>query len=144
MPMEELRGVAASLGFLHIRTYINNGNIIFSSIKKPSTVTKEPEEGLLHYFGFSIKVLVISSKNIRTFATRTPKTYTIMTSTIMVGNMPLNDTNHTPILIRRCAMQDGAKAGRVMNLPLRAVDWTEVTSNVACQRANTGGGIHPR
>ena len=58
VPMTDLRQVFAGLGFSGISTYINSGNVIFSSSQVPDAA--QIEAALKRHFGFTIGTLVLS------------------------------------------------------------------------------------
>jgi uncharacterized protein (DUF1697 family) len=58
MKMEELRGSCEGLGFAKVKTYIQSGNVIFSSGKLSSgALSKKMGECILRDFGFSSDVI---------------------------------------------------------------------------------------
>ena len=58
VPMSELRACFEAAGFREVSTYINSGNVIFSSTKMP--IASEIEQKLTDHFGFNIDTLVLS------------------------------------------------------------------------------------
>lgn len=54
--MAELRSVMEDLGFADVRTYIQSGNVVFSSARKPSAAAIE--DALEKSFGFDIAVML--------------------------------------------------------------------------------------
>ena len=56
--MPELRGLAEDLGYGDVRTYINSGNLIFSSPKKAATLEREIAAAIKATFGHSVDVAV--------------------------------------------------------------------------------------
>jgi uncharacterized protein (DUF1697 family) len=63
--MAELRAMAEDLGFTHIATYINSGNLILSSTKKAATVEREISKGIKDTFGRQIDVTVRTPAQLR-------------------------------------------------------------------------------
>lgn len=68
--MQDLKKVFEELGFVDVSTYINSGNVIFSSDK--SVDAQKIEKGLEKCFGFSIKVVVRTAENIQKLAKEIP------------------------------------------------------------------------
>ena len=59
IPMERLRASFAELGFGEIKTYIQSGNVIFTTARKSTAaVAKKITEKILNDFGFDVPVIV--------------------------------------------------------------------------------------
>ena len=56
--MPELRTLAENLGYADVRTYINSGNLIFSSPKKAATLEEEIGAAIKATLGHSVDVAV--------------------------------------------------------------------------------------
>jgi len=56
--MPELREMAQSLGYTNVATYINSGNLIFTSPKKAAALEREIASAISKRFGASIDVAV--------------------------------------------------------------------------------------
>jgi uncharacterized protein (DUF1697 family) len=65
VPMADLRALAADLGYTDVATYINSGNVVFTSGKKPRTLEKELAAAIKDRFGFGVDVCVRSSAQLR-------------------------------------------------------------------------------
>jgi uncharacterized protein (DUF1697 family) len=64
--MELLRGVFARLGFRDVQSYIQSGNIIFTSKgSSPVILERRIAAALLAQFGFDVPVLVMTLKELR-------------------------------------------------------------------------------
>ncbi|MDD2917353.1 MAG: DUF1697 domain-containing protein, partial [Candidatus Gracilibacteria bacterium] len=64
--MSRLREVFTSLGFKHVTTYINSGNIIFEALENDTRkMTERIEKSLTEAFGFSLRVVLRDAENIR-------------------------------------------------------------------------------
>lgn len=63
--MAELKKSFESIGLKGVRTYINSGNIIFSSLKKVPELTSMIESVIDKDFGFHVHVVLRDSKNIQ-------------------------------------------------------------------------------
>jgi uncharacterized protein (DUF1697 family) len=63
--MERLRASFDALGFDNVRTYVQSGNVIFESQQKsPAELSKKVEGQVQRDFGFTVPVVVKSSKEI--------------------------------------------------------------------------------
>lgn len=56
LPMEDLRRLAADLGFQNVKTYIQTGNLVFSAEAEPAVVSSTLENALLTRFGLKVPV----------------------------------------------------------------------------------------
>lgn len=71
--MPKLKLLFESLGFADVLTYINSGNVIFSTeLKKIEVITKTIEVAIKEDFGFAVYVLVISASNLISIADAVP------------------------------------------------------------------------
>jgi uncharacterized protein (DUF1697 family) len=60
--MDDLRKSFAGLGFEHVKTYIQSGNVVFKASKSsPATLGKKIEGRIVSDFGFSASVIVRTS-----------------------------------------------------------------------------------
>jgi uncharacterized protein (DUF1697 family) len=74
--MKKLKATFESLGFASVSTYINSGNVIFTTNKKSlDSLTLEIEIAIEKVFGLTIHVLVRDSKNIQKLVKATPATF---------------------------------------------------------------------
>ena len=65
--MKQLKAVFADAGMTTVTTYINSGNVVFSSRSKSRTkLAARLEEAIAESFGFDVKVLVRSLHDMRT------------------------------------------------------------------------------
>ncbi len=72
--MKKLRGVFEALGFSDVATYINSGNVIFSTLRKDTgNFVAEIETVLKKTFGFAVRTVVRDEKNIRSIEKSVPK-----------------------------------------------------------------------
>jgi uncharacterized protein (DUF1697 family) len=70
--MSDLRQVATNLGFTNVTTYIQSGNLIFSSKGTASELEVHLEEALGSQFGFAIPVIIRSKPQWLAYAKSTP------------------------------------------------------------------------
>jgi len=68
--MTDLRLVFEKLGFDNVVTYINSGNVLFSSSEEPSTINLE--QSLESAFGFSMSTLILNEDRIKAIAEAIP------------------------------------------------------------------------
>jgi uncharacterized protein (DUF1697 family) len=59
--MEQLRTSFAALGFGEVRTYVQSGNVVFESERKPAELTRTIEAKIQCDFGFTVPVLIKTS-----------------------------------------------------------------------------------
>lgn len=65
MPMADLRSMAEKTGFIEVRTYIQSGNLIFSTDKAPSAAKSMLEEKLEDYAGKPIGVILRTAQEMQ-------------------------------------------------------------------------------
>ena len=58
LPMAELRGLCADLGWGDVETYIQSGNVVFSAPAGPEPLEAELEAALRNRFAFEVPVMV--------------------------------------------------------------------------------------
>jgi uncharacterized protein (DUF1697 family) len=71
--MDELKDLYASLGFKHITTYIQSGNVVCTTDDSdPAQLTARIEEGFAQKFGFHTNVLLRTSAELNEIIARNP------------------------------------------------------------------------
>jgi uncharacterized protein (DUF1697 family) len=71
--MDRLRAAFEELGFAHVNTYIQSGNVVFQSSKSsPAALSKKIEAKILSEFGFSISVISRSAAEIESVISNNP------------------------------------------------------------------------
>lgn len=60
VPMSELRSLCADIGWGEVTTYIQSGNVVFSSVAIPPLLEAEIERSIERRFGHSISVIIRS------------------------------------------------------------------------------------
>ncbi len=74
--MKQLRAIFEALGFSDVATYINSGNVIFSSPRKDAErFVSEIEGAIQNSFGFAVRIIVRNEKNIRAIEKAVPKNW---------------------------------------------------------------------
>ncbi len=56
--MDELKKILLTLGFAHVKTYINSGNIVFCSHEDKEAVREQMEKAIFLHFGISVAAVV--------------------------------------------------------------------------------------
>lgn len=75
--MSKLKEIFVGLGFTDVRTYINSGNVIFSSKQMEiNELTELVQKTLKKKFGFEIKVLIINEKTLLAIEKKVPAAWT--------------------------------------------------------------------
>jgi uncharacterized protein (DUF1697 family) len=72
VPMAELRALCAELGWEDVATYVQSGNIVFSSTAKPPELETEIEAALAERFAFDVPAIVRTSAQWASHAAATP------------------------------------------------------------------------
>jgi uncharacterized protein (DUF1697 family) len=74
VPMAELKECFELLGHTEVKTYINSGNVIFTSdVSTENTLQEALEKCIEEKFKFFVDVLIISAKNFKKVITQAPK-----------------------------------------------------------------------
>ncbi|MGK0190052.1 MAG: hypothetical protein ACI9R3_005872 [Verrucomicrobiales bacterium] len=58
IPMKELAPLCAALGWKSVETYLQTGNVIFTSTRAASTLESDLERAIVSHFDFSIPIIV--------------------------------------------------------------------------------------
>lgn len=72
LPMAALRALCAELGWAEVATYIQSGNIVFTSDKKPEALEAELEEAIEKRFGYAAPAIIRTAAAWRHYAPATP------------------------------------------------------------------------
>ena len=72
LPKDELKAMGEACGFEKVRTFINSGNLLFTSDLAERTVKQRVEEKLSTFFGRPVPVFVRSAKEIAESEERNP------------------------------------------------------------------------
>ena len=70
--MESLRAAFEEMGFAHVKTYVQSGNVIFETNEPPASLAAKIERKILDEFGFDVPVLTKSSKEMIEIVKRNP------------------------------------------------------------------------
>lgn len=71
-PMAELKICFEGLGFREVKTYLNSGNVIFSSHKESIELINQLETMINNQFGLDIPVFVISKEELEGILRKAP------------------------------------------------------------------------
>ena len=72
LPMAELRALCGDLGWADVVTYVQSGNIVFSSADKPVRLETMLEEALTRRFGFEAPAIVRTARQWSSHAAANP------------------------------------------------------------------------
>lgn len=72
LPMRELRELCTELGWQHVRSYIQSGNILFDGGETTDVAETKLEQGIERRFGIAIPVLVRSGADWRDYVRTNP------------------------------------------------------------------------
>lgn len=70
--MKRLKQVFEDAGMASVRTYINSGNVLFSSDSAAATVTRRLEKAIHEHFGFPVSVLLRDIDQMRSLVKAMP------------------------------------------------------------------------
>ena len=72
LPKEELKAMGEACGFEQVRTFINSGNLLFTSDLAEDTVKRQVEDKLASFFGKPVPAFVRNGKEMAEVAKRNP------------------------------------------------------------------------
>jgi uncharacterized protein (DUF1697 family) len=72
LPKEDLKAIGEACGFDNVRTFINSGNLLFTSKLAETTVQKRMQERLADFFGKPTAVFVRSAEEMAEAARKNP------------------------------------------------------------------------
>ena len=72
VPMGELRALAERLGLGDVATYIQSGNLVFSSELAPRALELALEAAIFEHFGFQVPVVVRSARKLSAYVEQNP------------------------------------------------------------------------
>lgn len=74
--MSRLKKAFESLGYVHVQTYINSGNVVFETkTDDRENIIKNIERELKKEFGLSLRVVLLSAKKFQTICQHIPSTW---------------------------------------------------------------------
>jgi uncharacterized protein (DUF1697 family) len=72
VPMADLRAMCLGLGYDHVESYIQSGNVVFHMAASEASVVAAMEAGLLSTFGLTLSVVVRSAPELIDIVARNP------------------------------------------------------------------------
>jgi len=72
MKMERLRAMFANMGFQNVQTYVQSGNVIFSTREPSANLAAKIEKQILKEFGFDVPVLTKTAKEMADIVKHNP------------------------------------------------------------------------
>jgi uncharacterized protein (DUF1697 family) len=128
--MAELKAVFEQAGMTRVKTYINSGNVIFSSRARNRTnLAARLEKGIAEHFGFEIKVLVRNLDDMRASVGTLPAKW-VNDDSMKCDVMFLWDEVDAPDLLDEVVIKpDLDDVRRVPGALLWAVDRDKVTKS---------------
>ncbi|TCU27675.1 uncharacterized protein (DUF1697 family) [Rhizobium azibense] len=72
LPMAELKAICEGLNFSNVETYIQSGNVVFSSAETEATVERRLDEALAKKFGKKPGVMIRSRKELQKIVEEAP------------------------------------------------------------------------
>jgi uncharacterized protein (DUF1697 family) len=99
--MKQLKAVFETAGMADVRTYINSGNVIFSStVRGKAGLAELLEDAVAKRFGFRIDVLLRDLRSMRAIVSKMPKQWT-NDNTMKCDVMFLKDEVARPSVLRQ-------------------------------------------
>lgn len=74
VPMEQLKGILSDVGYSHVHTYINSGNILFSAADglQPEPLQAQMQELIFTHFGVTTAAAVFQGRTIQKALSNAP------------------------------------------------------------------------
>jgi len=72
LKMDALKAMCMSIGLDDVKTYLQSGNVVFRSARRPDVLTKQIENGIHEISGFDAKVILRTVAELREVADGTP------------------------------------------------------------------------
>ena len=72
LPKDELKAMGEACGFENVRTFINSGNLLFTSDLMEATAKKRVEERLAEHFGRTVPAFVRNTREMAEAVARNP------------------------------------------------------------------------
>jgi uncharacterized protein (DUF1697 family) len=72
VPMPELRALLTEAGFDDVRTYVQSGNVVLSSTKKPAQVSRAVKNEIARAFGLDVATVVRTRAELAKVVQRNP------------------------------------------------------------------------
>ena len=72
LPMKDLSGLCSDIGLKNVRTYIQSGNVLFTSPLAPAALKAKLEEALLRETGNNIRVIIRNARELAAIVAHNP------------------------------------------------------------------------
>jgi uncharacterized protein (DUF1697 family) len=72
LPMADLRSLMTDAGYRDANTYIQSGNVVFTSTSKPAAISRDLEQRIEAMAGFAVPVMLRKSAELRNTLDRNP------------------------------------------------------------------------
>lgn len=113
--MADLRKRFEDMGFSDVVTYIQSGNIIFTSSKNPKTTISIIEKDLLKHFNYKVPIFLITKQQLKDVVSQAPKTFGKKPKSYRYDVMFLRDNSSATKALEQIETREGvddAKAGK--------------------------------
>lgn len=124
--MARLKEAFEELGYKNVRTYINSGNVIFSTTENPVTTRKKIEKTIEDTFGFYVKVVLRDESNLKSLNTNIPASW-VNDSTMKTDIMFLWEDFDKPGILQELSIKPGIDDVRYLS---GAIVWQVDRKNV--------------
>ena len=130
LPMAELRDLATGLGYRHVETYIQSGNLLLVTNLAAGAVEAALEEAIESRFGFSVEVIVRTADQWERYAAGSPfaDAEADRPNLLLIG---LSKRPLTPGAVQ--TLRDYAKAGERIEALTDAV-WIDFGTGIAASK----------
>jgi uncharacterized protein (DUF1697 family) len=72
LPMAALRSLAADLGYIDVRSYVQSGNLVFRAAAEPPELAARLERAVEHHCGVSVPVIIREARDWATYLATNP------------------------------------------------------------------------
>lgn len=72
IPMSDLRRLCSEIGWANVQTYIQSGNLVFSTSGRPAALEVELQHAIERRFGFSIPIIIRAAEDWPTYIKTNP------------------------------------------------------------------------
>ncbi len=129
IPMADLRALCAKIGWNNVQTYIQSGNVVFSTSGKPAALEAQLQRAIERRFGLSIPVIIRTATDWATYAKTNPF---------------LDACKKEAKLVMLCLSQSSPKADATKNLRERGANGEQVIQVGDALWIHFAGGVVAR
>lgn len=105
--MTELKSIFEKMGFEDVKTYIQSGNVIFSSKEDSKKLIVQIERVLFKYFKTEIKIALLSKKQIKSIITKAPKDFGLQADKYRYDVIFLKEPLRASSVIKQLTIKEG-------------------------------------